>query len=1657
MKQKNITDLLLTLTEGLSPAKNVPKKQLETLKTSLADVLQHQDLSEMLPSDISNFDKINAVSKTVQARESAVQKLIEPTTVQAADDLIKTNTEYRVFRREVPVKTSQYAASVPKWAAGQAVDHTLGPFKDNFGKLFWFDFYRRVHYVTVARGSDLFLQIPIRGFLSAHQHYVLPAGSVWIRSQLITASAPVGAYTGLKIKGGAINFKLPVSISSNSIIIVSGEECELLLDLDQPNVVSDVSTSTGDDAKNQMIQLPIKVKIVCSSGGVHISEAGDMSLEVFGTTYKFTKDNVITPSFDPILNRILVAYHNNVPTFSAPADRSILFQLSETAAIAGNYWALPVTISAITQLGEAAGIGAIAMKVKPGLKATWQNLEKGTVPLNNTYIMSEPGRIAITAMDAASGKANQKLNLWEENNPTKKIRSVVDLQYGKHFLVLYNSLSNGNETLIAGNIGMQARIDRPVSADKNRLSINALSAGVVFYEIKNQVYVYVQALNMMQQLITAQKAAGITPISFALSNALIKTTPVDDFYLFGKLSAGNNDVNEGTLVMNCPMYFLLPSLPDPYVTNYQPFNYRGRDQLSKSSNSTHLSLSLAPIVQWAVPTAPILTFLFVPDNTSADIFIYLENNHPVKIAATHLSATSIESTAISNTNISTQFSTYSKIKTPEELLQEDAQNTAGLRSIFDRSLNVSGESIFLLDVSTNADLFGVGLGFGQNRNKKEQLNPNFPLAIIGIDLVTDAFNTRIYTLPQIQWEPIWTIQNPLVAPYPFPSPATSPDTGDPTIIGTTSYELVPIAPKPVIDKFLTAYNDRINPQKMATLFSLPFGMKAAAVLDNANDPTKQGAAVSYNHPNFDDQKLQGGLQITILATSPDIGADKESPELKGATIQTRNLIDLFGGNVPLGLSVLGTVVDTIFNGEFKTGGANARVPLERMDLSGYGATIFSNWLNPTAAIAATSQARFDVLIGRTAHEVIQVKSILYPWGIAVVRTITIQRTSGGGVTRYDSGWKAQGPGVYDFSYTDTAKVKHGNPYAFHPGIVHGLYNVKEIRDTGRTYEVKAVNPLDTVIMQEVFFNADALIEDVSIGGINNFVPSKKQRGFIQLAPYQKPLTPQQFSDLITKEGALGGPVDCVVNVGNSGQTMRVVRIDVSNADNFGSKLFVTAGHGSLALPREGAWSQVKRQDNTTDIEVLNEDGALPLIREGILNTTPTQPYRFADPIDILTAANPKSDYALLHSTGSQKVLFLRPTIQRNDANIKSTFKPFFADSYALMGSKGIFPALNSTFQLGAGGTTLQVIGIGKLKLTSGGNFTAPVNYTRDLLNNGSSRIYIDYSDVGGSSSDVAYSFDSSAALPWQAKIKNQTVVVDLLAFKSLISVTTNFDSDFSKFPEMLKPKVKFGSILQPIIDLLSFLGDFDMASAFAVHMSNATTDSWQTKFKASLKGLTIEYAAPAKLEIKAFGKTIKDVGVEIALPPLKLGFEIEIEAHFNMPPFSFTSNDATTDIAKEKKDMLSIGAALKFGGEIHILCFAISPTLGLYFFGKIEFEFGIDSKEGKSFGFKVAVGLELATSWPIVGKVSILMAVGLEMEWKDTGSGVFALMIFKGEAELLGGVIVIAIGIEAKGGQETSGGHTSAVCEVEFSAEVTLAWVIHFEFDVTWQEKKELN
>ena len=172
-----------------------------------------------------------------------------------------------------------------------------------------------------------------------------------------------------------------------------------------------------------------------------------------------------------------------------------------------------------------------------------------------------------------------------------------------------------------------------------------------------------------------------------------------------------------------------------------------------------------------------------------------------------------------------------------------------------------------------------------------------------------------------------------------------------------------------------------------------------------------------NIKNAPTKLVSGGLQITAEGQQdPSI---KTSPSFPGFTVQLRNVLNQVGGVT--NSSILGPDVDEIFNLVFAPPTIReVGVPLERIDFSGYGASIFSNWLDPEASIADVSKATFNVFVGRTSLEIIQVKSIIYPHGAKVVRTITIYRSGSAIIYRVDSGWQPLSDGIYDFSYKDRA-------------------------------------------------------------------------------------------------------------------------------------------------------------------------------------------------------------------------------------------------------------------------------------------------------------------------------------------------------------------------------------------------------------------------------------------------------------------------------------------------------------------------------------------------------------------------------------------------------------------------------------------------------------
>jgi hypothetical protein len=1004
------------------------------------------------------------------------------------------------------------------------------------------------------------------------------------------------------------------------------------------------------------------------------------------------------------------------------------------------------------------------------------------------------------------------------------------------------------------------------------------------------------------------------------------------------------------------------------------------------------------------------------------------------------------------------------------------------------------DQFMLLDVSSNADQMGVSLGnvvqverdpLGDAKLRTVAAAPagvpignDFPLQILNMDVVASAQNLRAITLPQVSWEPILNI--PLAFAFdPLDTITTTPglvvydNDGIPTRIASESPSQVPIAPLPVTRHFLKEFNDKHVPRQMYSAYTLPFALGAQANFTRTvKGPPEAGSRIHFHRPHF--AQLRGGLQIKAQAPAP--ASPRKRASFSGWTgqIETNLKWGLFG--LPLTGSTLGNTVKKIFNKEFTPSGNKPKVPLERMEVSGYGASIFSNWLDQDAAIAEVSQATFEVLVGRTAHEVVQVRSILYPFGVHVVRTITLMRSSNGYVFRSDSGWKAESDGFYDFSYNINfdldPPIPVPNPYVVHTQPVKGVSSVREIKDnpdagaftssfklndpelpsqvTGLTLTqlkqlfstVASKSDTMKVEMQAVVFDADVHLDSVTSGGAKDpvrgdfVVQSRKMLGYVQISPSSILVPEHVFAELLNfQNGSLGGPVNCIIDIANSKQTMRIGRVDVNPAkDASGRNIFASAARGSLVLPQDGSWSVVKQQADTGDVKPVEEGQSVPLIKpNGSTN------FKIANPADVVVSTASKVNFGVLQSTGTQKLLFNIPQFSPGQAKLKSD-ETYFADAYKLLNAKSVFPNIANALQLTNAEKEVAILGEGLMQMPNRDiNFPSSLP-DHDFINEPNViRVYAQYKNTAGTAGKLTLGIDSTAALAdrWKAALSGIRVIVDLGPFKELMWVDGNFNASSGLDPKYDVPNLQFGPILDPVVQILKILAaltgdDFD--NGMDVGMSNSP-DNWEYKFHCSQDIPVIRFPSPEELTLDP-------------TPPLKLEAGLKVGFYFN------EVLSLPTDL---KQLVPACGAFVDFHGGLHVMCFSLQVA-SVYAVGQVDLGIAADTKAGKSLHMKFGFGVELVVGLPVVANVSVLYMVEVNVDIGETTLDVGAMMMFRGFAEICGGLVAICIQIEAGGSihQDSGTKETDCIAQVTFSIDVTLLWVIDIHESDSWQESRQI-
>ncbi len=753
--------------------------------------------------------------------------------------------------------------------------------------------------------------------------------------------------------------------------------------------------------------------------------------------------------------------------------------------------------------------------------------------------------------------------------------------------------------------------------------------------------------------------------------------------------------------------------------------------------------------------------------------------------------------------------------------QPGDQHEQNLRRLVERTLGGrdTQRPLQLLDLSSNADQFGVRTAFPKSPDWRPLLT------IDRLHLVVDARNLRLIAPPQVQWEPVRT--HPSDLRPGFPQPLLSKNDGGPLEMGVAddTVHLVPMAPRPVLQEMIAiAARETAS---AAIKFTLPFGIKAVAAI--ADDLLLPRPSVALNQPVFG--PLAGGLQISMRASTPE--------GMPGGAIQTSHGTS--------GSNVLDDVA-AFFNDQFDPQDEIAALPLSRIDLSGYGASSLSQWVNEEAAPLAITKVEFEVLVGRTSVEVVEAQSILWPCMARVVRRITIRREGDGAVLRRDSGWVAATPGL--FERPDCACT-------FHPGPVLGMFDIREIRET--TQRVRLSSNVD---LQAVYFDTDIAFANVVRGhrseqegpeGVRiGFVPAHRQLGFVQLinpnTPQKTPLTPAQLAELLSKHGPVGGPVDCELDIGGSQQRMRLSSLysAVAPAAAGGAPQFAIAVYGAPELPREGQWRVVRMRNQPLDSpepEPVDSRLGVPLVRVGRMFTVGgnPNPFRFADPADLLSPAEPAVDYALLLATQTFRVLFPRVKIRPGSNEITSDLAPVLADALAMTAARGLFPRLKHAISFPTNSYSLKILGSGQLRLDP-----APLTQTMpmpprklDLVKAAGIHAFTEY--CGGSErhqpgpSRIELRFDSTTQPSWGLTIGPVSTVTRIDPFGPLMRLISTLEANSDGNPKATKPLIEYGGALSAVEELITVMKEFGIPEDLLVETPNSPEPEKSYKFKAAAK------------------------------------------------------------------------------------------------------------------------------------------------------------------------------------------------------------------------------
>lgn len=1236
-----------------------------------------------------------------------------------------------------------------RWSTGLAVSRRIGPIRDRLGRPLWVDLYRSVRQLRFVRspGGAPFLALPIvqvgpalvSTTLRAGQPLQLGAGSLWFATGLVS-TAPVGIHTGVRIAGGSLVFGADIALGGDEVVVPAGVSIDLRVDFDPPAPAA----VTGAFASTRF-EAPKGLALSIRAGAATIEVVGKAALRVWGETVELAPAPGAA-EYRADLNRLILPMRAAARGFAVRDADSKLFLPNGEAEIAAAGLALPAASIAPADLGTASGVGALMLTLARGLRARWTG-EASAADLGEALLLLDESRLAFSAGAApGSGRATRP-TLAHASAPAELVMTRRD-----RAPVHYLAAADGTE-LVIQSVDAELRLPMPVDVAGNRVGARLPSA-------QSMVLLHPDGRRDMLVGGLCVVAKPPRPLAFGLTNAVLRATAPLAALLVGRLDE-NDAIVRGRAILAYGLASVLPSLPDPYAANLGLGQRRG-DGLQGVLLS-HYDFS---------PAGEKLEFV-LPPGAAVD---------PSALQGAQTAADLATMDHARTDHATTDFAAMSN-----RAAAFVAERGTSMMAVNDRlgdALDFERQpKIVLLDVSSNASRFGVAMR-PPNADARENIaqQPLKPTAVRDLDLTVDGRLLVLLTLPAVQWEPVRSQPGP----EPFPDEVRFANSGVPTIIDVPSVNLVPVNPlaayKTIVENFAQA-----APRPANARFTLPFGMLARTRLAPSVGGGR-GAKVGEVRPVADD--LEGAHQLRLEAQHPALPAG-ETPALPGYALQLPVALPT-DGSPPT--SILGPSVTMIFNGYLGPGEPTALVPVTRIDLSGHGESLFSDWKNPEDPETGVSKAEFQVLNGRAAHEVVQVKSILLPYFIPVVRTITLERRGNAVFTRQDSGWVAVRDGEY--------RARPGSGIATHPGVVLRATRIGNIRETGT--QITAGSGPSAMTFIAAYFDTDLIVDGAAAP-----VPARRQIGYVKLSTDD--LTPAVYAALIEKVGPMGGAIDTTIAIAGGRHRMRLHRVGIGIA----GPEFAMAAWGSLAFPGGGEWSVLEAGNALDAPAPVAADRGLPIIRQGAAGAPATGPYRFADPEDLFDVVNPGRDYGILHSMGTQRAFYRRPRIEAGSPHrIVSSERPVIADPLILATAIGPFPRQADAIPLPSAAFALEVRPDQSWRLDAPATFPAAIP-RRTIRSAGTVRSDIDYSG-----STVTYTLDTAAPVPWRFALEDALKIMAHTSMGDLMSMVADIDAEAGRATRFADPGMRLGGPFDIVQDLLTIMEDLGIPAKPDVRMTN---------------------------------------------------------------------------------------------------------------------------------------------------------------------------------------------------------------------------------------------